>query len=39
MGFLAEDATFEIITEEEVTSIIRDAGVTYKEVMEKTGMI
>ena len=39
MGFLAEDAVFEIIPEEEVTEIISDAGVIYKQVMEKTGMI
>ena len=39
MGFLPEGEVFEIMTEEEVTDIVTEAGVVYKEVMEKTGMI
>ncbi len=39
MGFLAEDAVFEIVPEEEVTAIISNAGDVYRDVMEKTGMI
>ena len=39
MGFLLEDGKFEPTTEAETTEIIESAGVVYKEVMEKTGMI
>lgn len=39
MGFLPEGETFEVMTEEEVTKIVETAGVVYREVMEKTGMI
>lgn len=39
MGFLAEDAVFEIVSEEEMTQIVTDAGVVYRAIMEKVGMI
>ena len=39
MGFLAPDATFEIVSEEEMTKIVTDAGVLYKAIMEKAGLI
>lgn len=39
MGFLQEDGSFEIMTEEEVTEIVTSAGTVYREVMEKSGMI
>ena len=39
MGFLAEDAVFEIVSEEEMTQIVTDAGVVYRAIMEKVGLI
>ena len=39
MGFLAEDAVFEIVSEEEITDIVTGAGVLYREIMEKVGLI
>lgn len=39
MGFLPEGGTFDVMTEEEVTDIVENAGTVYKTVMEKTGMI
>ena len=39
MGFLPEGETFEVMTEEEVTAIVEEAGTVYRAVMEKTGMI
>lgn len=39
MGFLAEDSVFEIVSEEEMTKIVTDAGVVYRAIMEKVGLI
>ena len=39
MGFLAPDDTFEVVSEEEMTQIVTEAGVVYKAIMEKAGMI
>lgn len=39
MGFLTENDTFEVMTEEEVTDIVETAGTVYRDVMEKAGMV